>query len=550
MAEQPIIRIVNLEKKFPGRNGDIYALRDINLQIDKGDVFGIIGQSGAGKSTLVRCMNLLERPTQGSVFFDGTDLCKLPPAGLRKARRSMGMIFQQFNLLMQKTALENVCFPLELAGGGKKENRARAAELLEMVGLGQRVEAYPAQLSGGQKQRVAIARALATKPEVLLCDEATSALDPATTDSILALIRNINRELGITAVIITHEMSVIDRICNHVAIIARGVIIEEGSVEEVFFHPRTEAAKKLVLPEALQNLPGGEHYRLIFNGRSSFEPVIANMVLNCGCAVNILFADTRDINGVAFGQMILELPESPEARACILDYARTHSIILEKMEMLDEKTVLMLLIGTWDTIYMTVVATFFSYVFGIIMGVVLVITRKGGITPRPAIYACLDIVVNLTRSFPFLILMIAVIPFTRFLVGTTIGNNATIVPLVLAAAPFVARLVESSLLEVDHGVVEAAQSMGADTWQIISRVLVPEALPSLINGSAVSAITILGYSAMAGAVGGGGLGKLAIMYGYNRYQTDIMIITVVLLIIIVQAFQSLGNWATRKVDRR
>lgn len=218
--------------------------------------------------------------------------------------------------------------------------------------------------------------------------------------------------------------------------------------------------------------------------------------------------------------------------------------------MLDEKTIFMLLEGTWDTIYMTVVATFFSYVFGTIMGVILVITRKGGITPRPAIYTVLDIVVNLTRSFPFLILMIAVIPFTRFLVGTTIGNNATIVPLVLAAAPFVARLVESSLLEVDHGVVEAAQSMGADTWQIISRVLIPEALPSLINGSAVSAITILGYSAMAGAVGGGGLGKLAIMYGYNRYQTDIMIITVLLLIIIVQAFQSIGNWATRKVDKR
>lgn len=218
--------------------------------------------------------------------------------------------------------------------------------------------------------------------------------------------------------------------------------------------------------------------------------------------------------------------------------------------MFDEKIVLMLLVGTWDTIYMTVVATFFSYVFGTIMGVILVICRKGGITPHPTVYTVLDIVVNLTRSFPFLILMIAVIPFTRFLVGTTIGNNATIVPLVLAAAPFVARLVESSLLEVDHGVVEAAQSMGADTWQIISRVLVPEAMPSLINGSAVSAITILGYSAMAGAVGGGGLGKLAIMYGYNRYQTDIMIITVVLLIIIVQAFQSLGNWVTRKVDKR
>lgn len=218
--------------------------------------------------------------------------------------------------------------------------------------------------------------------------------------------------------------------------------------------------------------------------------------------------------------------------------------------MIDEKTLDMLLAGTWDTIYMTLAATFFSYVFGIVMGVILTITRKGGICPHAVVYSCLDVVVNVTRSFPFIILMIAVIPFTRFLVGTTIGNNATIVPLVLAAAPFVARLVESSLLEVDHGVVEAAQSMGATTWQIVSKVLVPEALPSLINGSAVSAITILGYSAMAGAVGGGGLGKLAIMYGYNRYQTDIMIITVVLLIVIVQVFQSIGNWATRKCDKR
>lgn len=218
--------------------------------------------------------------------------------------------------------------------------------------------------------------------------------------------------------------------------------------------------------------------------------------------------------------------------------------------MFDEKTILMLLTGTWDTIYMTVAATFFSYVFGIIMGVILAVTRKGGLAPRPAVFSVLDMAVNLTRSFPFLILMIAVIPFTRLLVGTTIGNNATIVPLVLAAAPFVARLVEASLMEVNHGVVEAAQSMGADTWQIITRVLIPEAMPSLINGSAVSAITILGYSAMAGAVGGGGLGKLAIMYGYNRYQTDIMIVTVILLIIIVQAIQSLGDWAARKVDKR
>ena len=218
--------------------------------------------------------------------------------------------------------------------------------------------------------------------------------------------------------------------------------------------------------------------------------------------------------------------------------------------MFDQQTVEMLLVGVWDTLYMTVAATFFSYVFGMVMGVVLVICRKDGIRPNALVYNVLDVVVNLTRSFPFLIMMIAVIPFTRFLVGTTIGNNATVVPLVLAAAPFVARLVESSLLEVDNGVVEAAQSMGASTWQIIVKVLLPEARPSLLNGSAVSAITILGYSAMSGAVGGGGLGKLAIMYGYNRYQTDIMVITVVLLIIIVQAFQSFGNWATRRSDKR
>lgn len=218
--------------------------------------------------------------------------------------------------------------------------------------------------------------------------------------------------------------------------------------------------------------------------------------------------------------------------------------------MFDQQTVEMLLVGVWDTLYMTVAATFFSYVFGMVMGVVLVICRKDGIRPNALVYNVLDVVVNLTRSFPFLILMIAVIPFTRFLIGTTIGNNATVVPLVLAAAPFVARLVESSLLEVDNGVVEAAQSMGAGTWQIIVKVLLPEARPSLLNGSAVSAITILGYSAMSGAVGGGGLGKLAIMYGYNRYQTDIMVITVVLLIIIVQAFQSFGNWATRRSDKR
>lgn len=330
MQNDPVIRIVNLEKCFRGRNGEeISALRGINLNIARGDIFGIIGKSGAGKSTLVRCINLLERPTSGSVFFENQDLCLLPPGGLRRARRAMGMIFQQFNLLMQRNALENVCFPLLLAGEDKKEAEKRARELLEMVGLEKRMEAYPAQLSGGQKQRVAIARALATRPEVLLCDEATSALDPATTDSILSLIKEINASLGITAVVITHEMSVIDKICSHVAIISKGIIMEQGQVQEVFFHPKTEAARRLVLPEALQHLPCNNAWRLIFNGRSSFEPVISNLVLHCGCPVNILYADTRDINGTAVGQMVLELPENQASRDRIIAYAKAHDLMLE-----------------------------------------------------------------------------------------------------------------------------------------------------------------------------------------------------------------------------
>ena len=327
----PILQVIDLEKKFQSAHGEVYALKGVNLTISQGDVFGIIGKSGAGKSTLVRCLNLLERPTGGSVLFEGRDLCRLDAAGLRMARRSMGMIFQQFNLLMQRTAEENIRFPLELAGVAAPEAEKRALELLDLVGLADRQRAYPAQLSGGQKQRVAIARALASNPRVLLCDEATSALDPATTDAILDLIKDINQRLGITAVVITHEMSVIEKICSHVAIINHGHIAETGLVEEVFFHPRTAEARQLVLPAALQQLKDAHLYRLVFNGRSSFEPVIANMVLECRCPVNIMFAATRDIGGTAFGQMVLQLPEDPEAKARVLAFAEARGLMLEEM---------------------------------------------------------------------------------------------------------------------------------------------------------------------------------------------------------------------------
>lgn len=330
----PIIQLVDLEKKFKSKTAETYALQNINLSIQQGDIFGIIGQSGAGKSTLVRCINMLERPTAGRVLFEGKDLCRLAERDLRTARRSMGMIFQQFNLLMQRTAEENICFPMELAGVKKDAARVRARELLQLVELGDRGRAYPSQLSGGQKQRVAIARALASNPKILLCDEATSALDPATTESILALIKDINSRLGITAVIITHEMSVIEKICNHVAIISHGTIAETGPVEEVFFHPRTEEARRLVMPEALQPGQMLHHrlYRIIFNGRSSFEPVIGDLVLECGSPVNIMFADTRDIGGTAFGQMVLQLPDDEEVMRRILQHAKNRGLLLEEMK--------------------------------------------------------------------------------------------------------------------------------------------------------------------------------------------------------------------------
>ena len=315
MADAPIIDIVNLEKRYRSKNTDVFALQGINLAINKGDIFGVIGKSGAGKSTLVRCINMLERPTGGSIFFEGKDMCRLSECELRAARRSMGMIFQQFNLLMQRTARQNVCFPLELIGMDKAQARKRAEELLELVGLANRMDSYPSQLSGGQKQRVAIARALATRPKYLLCDEATSALDPNTTQSILHLLKEINQTLGVTIVVITHEMRVIEQICQRVAVIDQSCIAEIGNVSDVFTHPKSDIAKALILPKSpAENLPPctGRRLRLVFDGSCSNEPVISRITLECHVPVNILFADTRIVEGSIYGHMVIDLPDDPQ----------------------------------------------------------------------------------------------------------------------------------------------------------------------------------------------------------------------------------------------
>ena len=309
-----MIEIKNVSKKFHTSQGEVRALNNVSLTIPDGDIFGIIGMSGAGKSTLVRCINMLERPSEGSIEIDGCDIGALSESELRAMRRQITMIFQGFNLLMQRSCLKNVCFPLELAGVKKSEARKKAQELLELVGLGDKADAYPSRLSGGQQQRVAIARALATNPKVLLCDEATSALDPTTTNSILELIRSIHDKLGITVIIITHQMSVVENICKHVAILEEGSVAEQGEVAEVFAHPKSEAAKKLVYPEGDQlsfgeELSGEKLIRVVFNGaEATGTPMIARLAVEEGIEANIVYASTKSIGNKTYGSMLLGIP--------------------------------------------------------------------------------------------------------------------------------------------------------------------------------------------------------------------------------------------------
>ena len=319
-----MIELKHITKRFPTAEGEFTALHDVSLTIGDGDIFGIVGMSGAGKSTLVRCLNLLERPSQGQVVIDGEDLCAMSQKELTLRRRSISMIFQHFNLLMQRTCLDNICFPMEIAGKKGPEVKKKARELLDIVGLPDKADAYPAQLSGGQKQRIAIARALASDPKILLCDEATSALDPKTTRDILRLIQDINRRLGITVVIITHEMGVIEEICSHVAILDHGVLQETGTVEETFSNPKTEAGRRLVYPDGviLDQLPAANVIRIAFNGSSSYEPLIASLAMDCQVKVNILGADTRNVDGKAFGTMLLGLPEDAGERERAIQYIK------------------------------------------------------------------------------------------------------------------------------------------------------------------------------------------------------------------------------------
>ncbi len=321
-----MIEIKNLTKTFTTSDGEVQALKNVNISIENGDIYGIIGMSGAGKSTLVRCINMLERPTEGTVTIDGVDMKSLSPKELREKRRDITMIFQGFNLLMQRTCLKNICFPLELAGVKKADAVKRARELLEIVGLPDKENSYPAQLSGGQQQRIAIARALATDPKVLLCDEATSALDPKTTHSILELIKDINRKLGITVIVITHQMSVVEEICNRVAILDDGVVVEDGNVSDIFSAPKSDAARRLVFPEgydtkSMEAYSDEPRIRVVFNGAQAAKtPLIATMAAEKGIYANIMAASTKSIGDKAYGSMMLGISGGREKLREALSY--------------------------------------------------------------------------------------------------------------------------------------------------------------------------------------------------------------------------------------
>lgn len=332
-----MININHVSKAFTVGSTKVEALKDVSITIEDGDIYGIIGMSGAGKSTLVRCINMLERPTSGSIVIDGCDMGALSEKKLRALRRNITMIFQNFNLLMQRTCLKNICFPLELSGVKPSEAKKRAQSLLEMVGLPEKANAYPSQLSGGQQQRIAIARALATDPKVLLCDEATSALDPQTTHSILSLIKDINRTLGITVVVITHQMSVVEDICHHVAILDDGRVVEKGLVSDIFSNPRSTAARRLVFPDS-SGAPAlasenEECLRVIFNGAcAASSPLITQMAIDTGIAANILAASTKSIDGKVYGSIFLGLPKNPEIIASVKAYlGNTSNIFVEEV---------------------------------------------------------------------------------------------------------------------------------------------------------------------------------------------------------------------------
>lgn len=560
MGEE-MIRLNNVKKVYTNSKLKITALKQANLEIHSGEIYGIIGYSGAGKSTLIRLINMLESPTSGEIWIANQRMDKLSQPDLRKSRQEIGMIFQHFNLLWSRTVSENIAFPLEIAKLSKKEIDQRVFELIDLVGLTDKADVYPSELSGGQKQRVGIARALANRPKVLLSDEATSALDPKTTDSILALLQDINRKLGITIILITHEMHVIWKICNRVAIIDTGEIVEEGPVLDVFTNPSKEITKEFVkqvseykdTEETINHFPIEEDSHILkcsFVGDKTNQPIISKWVKTLDVEANILEGKIQYVQGSSYGSLYIQINANNQVLKNLLIFSKSMVLKSRWYKMLDHNELVLLLEATIDTLYMVGISGLLTVILGTPLGIFLVLTDKGQLLENKLINIFLSIIVNIFRSIPFIILMVLLIPVTRQIVGTTIGPTAATVPLIVGAAPFFARLVETSLREVNKGVIEAAISVGANVMQIVRKVYLPEALPSIFSGITVTLVALISYSAMAGVVGGGGLGNMAIIYGYQLYNMPVMFVTTGVILILVQLVQSIGEYISKRIDKK
>lgn len=550
-----MIEFKHLSKRFSSASGMIDALQDVNLSIADGDIFGVIGFSGAGKSTLLRMVNRLEDPTEGEVLINGVNILAQSHDELRRMRKKIGMVFQQFNLLESRTVYENVALPLILNKTDAVQMERTVTTLLQFVGLSDKKDAYPSQLSGGQKQRVGIARALSTNPSILLCDEATSALDPVATEQILQLLKRINKELGITILIVTHEIDVIQKICNRVAVMELGRVVEQGSVLDVFSDPQKEITKRFVktvipneVPQSvLEKLKAESRpYQLLrvrFLGDEAAENLFYHLNHDLGVETNILLPMSVNCRGRHWD--CLSLKSSTNMMA-----SQKPRHILMSMVLVGRR--LMRNAGTWrfqcaadpgsqtDCLH-GFVSLAAGTVLAMIMAFALVLTRSDSILPNRFIYGILNTIINTVRSVPFIILMVFIMPLTKMVVGTRIGTTAALVPLVIFIAPYLTRLFENSLLDVDRGIIEAAQAMGASYFEIIWYFLLPEAKGSLILSITTGTIGLLGATAMAGAIGAGGVGDLALTYGYERMNTPLMFLTVVILIIFVQIIQTVGN---------
>ena len=463
-----MIKVEHANKTFSGKYGTVHALQDVSIHVEKGDIYGIIGFSGAGKSTLIRLVNGLETPDTGNVIVQGENLGNLKKTQLRKLRRKIGMVFQQFNLLESKTVYHNIALPLILEKAPKEEIDKKVKEVLRFVELEDKKDVYVSQLSGGQKQRVGIARALTTTPDILLCDEATSALDPQTTESILKLLKKINREMGVTILLITHQMQVVQMICNKVAVMENGQVVESGSVLDVFGKPQAPVTRRFVqtvvndqIPESILSLvkEQKEHFRverLKFIGSSVKRPVISDICHVDGIVVNILGATVQELQENVMCVFILQLIGTKEK-------------ILEAEKQIDENGVIRERVEA----------------------MILVLCRKGGLIENLILYNIVSIYINIVRSIPFVILLVAIMPLTRAIVGTTIGSTASLVPLVIYISPYLARLMENSLLEINPGILEAAEAMGASTWQTIRYFLLPETLGSIVLALTTGTIGLL-----------------------------------------------------------